>query len=169
MFWLLLLDLFATPVNAACPVCIVAVGSGLMIAEWLGVDSLLAAIWIMGLSTAMGFWMAGWLDKKMKKSEGRGRAILTNGYLWAVVMLAMVLAYYYWADNFGYRTILGMDSLVLGSLLGMGFFMLAEWLEGDYLRKKNDGKAFFPYQKVVVPVGALVVATLLGMLFLEIF
>ena len=45
--------IFAKPVFATCPVCIVAVGSGLWIAKQLGVDDLIASIWIGALITAM--------------------------------------------------------------------------------------------------------------------
>jgi len=40
------------PVFATCPVCVITVGGGLWLAKRLGVDDLIAAIWIGSLTTA---------------------------------------------------------------------------------------------------------------------
>ena len=50
--------MFIKSAFAVCPVCVVAVGSGLFIAEKLGVDDLIAAIWIGGLVTALAIALA---------------------------------------------------------------------------------------------------------------
>ena len=55
----------------------------------------------------------------------------------------------------------GVDRLLVGTLVGSAAFVLG--VDGDvYLRTlKSDGKAFFPYQKVVLPVAALALASLI--------
>ena len=41
-----LLALVALPAQAVCPVCIVAVGAGLGLSEYLGIDDTIAGVWI---------------------------------------------------------------------------------------------------------------------------
>ena len=45
----------------------------------------------------------------------------------------------------------GIDKLLLGIIFGSVFFLLAVFAN-DFLKKKNGGKVFFPFQKVVVPI-----------------
>jgi len=45
------------PVYASCPVCVITVGGGLLIAKKLGIDDLLVSIWLSGLNSAMAFWI----------------------------------------------------------------------------------------------------------------
>lgn len=56
--------LFALPAKAACPVCVVAVGAGLGLSEYLGIDDSIAGIWIGGLLIALTIWTINWFNKK---------------------------------------------------------------------------------------------------------
>ncbi len=55
-----------------------------------------------------------------------------------------------------FNTIFGVDNLVFGSGAGSVIFLLAVWVD-KYLRKINDGHVKFYYQKVVLPVGLLLI------------
>ena len=58
------------------------------------------------------------------------------------------------------NTLWGIDKLLLGIVLGSVIFWLMQvWYE--YLKKKNHGHAYFPYQKVAMPMGALGLLSLL--------
>ena len=57
---------FITPAYAQCPVCIITVGGGMLLAKKLGVDDLLVSIWISALNTAIAFWLAPKLKIKYK-------------------------------------------------------------------------------------------------------
>ncbi len=62
--------IFVKPVLAVCPVCVIAVGSGLVIAEKLGVDDLIAALWIGSFITAIAIVLAGKFQRlKLPKAE----------------------------------------------------------------------------------------------------
>jgi len=53
-----------------------------------------------------------------------------------------------------------MDYLSFGTIWGIliaGFAMLIERI----LRNKNKGKAYFPYQKVIVPITLLIIASVI--------
>jgi hypothetical protein len=58
------------------------------------------------------------------------------------------------------NTIWGMDKLVLGIILGSIFFLLAVYLN-NFLKKKNNGKVYFPFQKVVIPVITLAILSVI--------
>ena len=46
LFW-------ASAVKAICPLCVVAVGAGLGLSRWLGVDDVVSSIWIGALLVSM--------------------------------------------------------------------------------------------------------------------
>ena len=145
--------IFVKSVYAVCPVCIVAVGSGLAIAEALGVDDLLAAIWIGALVTSSAFWMA---DKfkiiKLPLPE----------ISWSIVFYILTIATLYIDNKLGnpYCRIWGIDKIWLGMTLGTILFWLG--VIGDrLLRKTNNGKVYFPFQKVILPVFAIVIPTII--------
>lgn len=132
------------PVFATCPVCVVAVGGGLWIAERLGVDDLIAAIWIGALVTAFALALAGKF-KKIKLPHPQ--------VSWTVVFYLLTLATLQIAGklNNPYCKIWGVCKIWLGLTIGTVFFWLGVLLD-KFLRSKNSGRVFFPFQKVVLPV-----------------
>ncbi len=146
---------FSGVAKAVCPVCVVAVGAGLGFSEWLGVDDVVSSIWIGAFLVATVLWTLVWLKKR------------NWDFTFDVVVVS--LAYYlltfvplYYAGIVGHplNKFLGTDKIIFGSAVGSVIFLLADWLH-NYLKKKNGGKSFFPYQKVVVPVITLTLTSLL--------
>ena len=72
-----------SPVYAQCPVCIITVGGGLILAKKLGIDDLLVSIWLSGLNTAIAFWIASGIKKKN----------LNNPVLWSLGFYVMTIGY----------------------------------------------------------------------------
>lgn len=150
--------LLATPVNAVCPVCTVAVGSGVLLSRYLGVDDLIIGVWVGGLLVSMGLWMATYVKRKFFK-----------GQEWLSVLVFWLFTYFGFkqAHLIGHPTckIHGHDKLLSGMVFGTIAFVLGYGL--DYLlrrlNKKNPGKAFFPYQKVVSPLFFLIIATIFSL------
>ena len=139
-------------VYAQCPVCIVTVGGGMFIAQQLGVDDFLVSLWISALNTAISFWLA-------PKIKNR---ILGNPLIFSFLMLGFTLFYFYYSHEIGVSSnkILGLDKIVFGQSLGLLIMFLGIFID-RYSRKLNGGKILFPYQKVVFPVGFLLIFTLL--------
>jgi hypothetical protein len=136
---------------ANCPVCIVTVGGGLILAEKLGIDTLLVSIWIAGLNTAISFMIAD----KIKKP-----GIWKNGYLWSLIFLATALGYVYWTGQAGSgNNLWGIDKSLLGMSLGTGIFFGTIRLD-KFIRTKRKGKVLFYYQKVIIPLAGLLLATI---------
>ena len=139
---------------AVCPVCTVAVGAGLEGALLLGVDDVITGIWAGGLTLSLFFWTAGWLKK-------RG---VTNP-LWQIVVpfvgyYALLGALYFMPGvlTFGANTLWGMDRFLLGVVVGtIAFWLGARWYVK--IKRDNGGHARFAFQKVVVPLSFLMIAT----------
>lgn len=143
----------ASVAMAVCPVCTVAVGAGLEGARLLGVDDVITGIWAGGLTLSLFLWTAGWLKK-------RG----VNNLFWQLVVPFVVyyalLGMVYLLPNvtFGANTLWGIDKFLLGAIVGtVCFWGGARWYAE--IKRKNGGHAQFAFQKVVVPVSFLLIAT----------
>ena len=148
------LSLIALPAKAVCPVCVVAVGAGLGLSEYLGIDDTIAGVWIGGLIVAMIAWTINWFNKKGYKFGNKDiRDILTTIIYYVMVIWPLM------AKNFignPARKLFGIDKLTLGIIVGSLAFSGANLWYND-IKKKNNGHAHFPFQKVVWPVGSLII------------
>lgn len=147
--------LVAPSAFAVCPVCTVAVGAGLEGARLLGVDDVITGIWAGGLTLSLFFWTAGWLKK-------RG---VTSAFWQIVVPFVLyyaLLASVYFIPGvieYGACTLWGIDKFLLGCIVGtFAFYFGARWYAK--IKRDNGGHAKFAFQKVVVPVSFLLIATL---------
>jgi len=137
---------------AQCPVCIVTVGGGMILAKKLGIDDFLVSLWISGLNTAISFWLATKIKNKF----------FGNPVILSILMLGLTLSYFIFTDQIGSvgNQLLGIDKLIFGQSLG-----LLIWLLGIFVDRKsrvlNGGKILFPYQKVVFPISILIILTLI--------
>ncbi len=138
---------------AVCPVCTVAVGAGLEGARLLGVDDVITGIWAGGLTLSLFFWTAGWLKRRGVNN------------IWLQIVLPLVVCYgllaavYLMPDvRFGANTLWGIDKFLMGVIVGtVAFYLGARWYVK--IKRDNGGHAKFAFQKVVVPLSFLLVAT----------
>ena len=151
------LSLFALPAKAVCPVCIVAVGAGLGLSEYLGIDDTIAGAWIGGMLVAMIAWTINWLNKKGYKLGNKDLrdVLITIIYyvmvIWPLMSKGMI--------GHDWNKLFGMDKLALGIAVGsLGFLGATLWYNN--IKKNNNGHAQFPFQKVAWPVGALLLLSL---------
>jgi len=143
--------LWVESAQAVCPVCTIAVGAGVGLSRWLGIDDTITGLWIGGLTVSMIMWTLNWLQKK--KYIFRGKEILVSLAYYVFIVVPL-----YRMEIMGhpYNTLWGVDKLLLGIIIGSTFFFVGGvWYY--YLKKKNDGHTYFPFQKVVMPVAPLVV------------
>ncbi len=145
---------FALPAKAICPVCIIAVGAGLGLSEYLGIDDTIAGVWIGGMIVAMIAWTINWLNKKDWKFINKDLRDILITIIYYVMVIWPLMS----KDFIGHpwNKLFGLDKLVLGIIFGsIGFLGATLWY--DDIKKKNNGHAHFPFQKVVWPVGALII------------
>lgn len=143
--------LIVSSAKAICPICTVAVGAGVGLSRWLGIDDTITGLWIGGLTVSMIMWTIDWLGRKNVYFKERKTII-------AVVYYLLIVAPLYWMDIIGhpFNKIWGIDKLFLGIVFGsIVFWSGANWY--FYLKAKNNGHAYFPFQKVVMPVSPLII------------
>jgi len=144
---------------AVCPVCTVAVGAGLGVSRWLGIDDSVSGIWVGGLIVSLSFWFADWLTKKnlkILKKWGNQALVMVSMVLWSLLTYLPL-----WKTGvIGHpdNTILGIDKLIFGSAVGAGAFFVGVFADKKVREKK--GQQLFAFQKVTFPVTALVITSL---------
>jgi len=147
--------ILAKQVLAVCPICTVAVGAGVGLSRWLGIDDTVSGLWIGGLIVSLIAWTENWLEKKNIRFQGR---IFIN----ALVYYIFIIVSLYYSGMIGHPQNklfcfcgLNIDKLLFGIIVGsLAFWFGASWYY--YLKEKNNGHAYFPFQKVVMPISPLV-------------
>jgi hypothetical protein len=146
-----------------CPVCTVAIAGGVGLLRVLGVDDIISGLWVGGLVLSMSLWLVDWLRKK-KVSFRYDTFIIT------AVMYALTIVPMYYSGMIGsvaYNRIFGFDKLLVGIVSGSFVFLCGVGFD-RYLRSINGGKVVFFYQKVVLPVSFMVIASMIIQLTLMI-
>ena len=127
--------------NPACPVCTIAIGAGV-------------GLWAGALLTLLGYWTLKFMDKRGWHFWGRDVIIIT-------LSVAMVGFVYLGVVKYNPVLICGglvMDPVLFGTICGALIFILTSKLY-QWMKKKNNGHAHFPFEKVVLPVVALALAS----------
>ncbi len=134
-----------------CPVCTIAVGTCVGISRWLGVDDTVTGLWVGGLLIIFTILTVDWLTKK--RIIFVGRKIITLAAYYALTIFPLC-----WTGLIGHpdNKMWGLDKLVLGMFIGGAAFSIGVGVN-FWLKKKNSGKSFFPFQKVIVPILPLVI------------
>lgn len=151
--------LVAVPVSAQCPVCALGAVAGVGLARWLGVDDVISGLWVGGMMVALTTWTINWLNAKSIRFRGR---IILTALVYYVLFLYLPL--YLWTDLLTHPldNLWGINKFFLGTVVGsIGFFAANLWYQA--IKRKNGGHSWFPFQKVVWPVGSL--AILSGIFF----
>ena len=128
-----------------CPICSIGVVAGLGLSRWLKVDDSISGLWIGALLLGLSLWTFNWLMRKREKKS----IIILIIILIAYCFLTFIPLYTTGIINNSCKTILGLNRLVFGSLLGIILFSAA------FLIKKG----LFPYQRVIIPLSVLTLAS----------
>lgn len=149
--------IFALPAKAVCPVCIITATAGVGLCRWLGIDDTISGIWIGGLTVAVVIWFLSWLNKKSPSWQFKGKSWII--FIASYILLILPL---YWGKLIGHpdNKLWGVDKLLLGIIVGSVFFAGGNFVNRQ-LKKKNDGRPFFHYQKVVLPIVFLAIASVI--------
>lgn len=135
--------------RALCPICTIAVGAGVGFSRKLGIDDTITGLWIGGLMASSIAWTVNVLTHFNIKFIGRKPLVAT-----AYLLLFLWPLYHYNYIGISGNTLCGQDKLLLGIIVGIVTFTLGSiWY--FYLKSNNGGHAYFPFQKVLMPVGLL--------------
>lgn len=147
---------------AVCPVCTIAVGAGLGLSRYLGVDDVISGIWIGALTLSSSLWFINWLTKKLPKP-------LTLNFKLLIILLCylLVLGPLSWTGVIGhpFNRIWGIDKLIFGTVIGTAAFLAGIRL--DKKIRQVHGKQLFNYQKIVFPLAVLIIASLALSIFIS--
>lgn len=138
-----------------CVVCTAAISTGVGLSRWLGVDDAITGLWLGALIVSLSLWTINWLTSKKIKFFGR-QPLIFIAYYSAIVWPL----YHYNMIGHPLNKLCGIDKLLMGIIVGTIGFIFAAWLN-HYLKKKNNGSVYFPFQKVVIPVGLLLILSLI--------
>lgn len=140
---------------AVCPVCTVAAGAGVGFSRWLGIDDTVTGLWIGGLTVSLIIWTLNFFNKK--KIVFKGKIIITTLAYYLTLILPL-----YFSGIIGHPLntfVFGIDKLLFGIIIGsLGFWAGAVFY--DYLKENNNGHAYFPFQKVVMPIFPLIILSI---------
>lgn len=152
--WALFLLLpVVSKVYAICPVCTIAAGAGLGISRYLGIDDAIIGIWLGGLILSGGMWASSVLKDRHIKLPYLAVWMVLLFYLFTIIPL-------YFTNMIGIpgNTQFGIDKVIFGIGVGSICFLFGA-LADIVLRAMNDCKVNFYYQKVILPISFLLIAT----------
>jgi hypothetical protein len=150
-----------TAAAQVCPVCVVAIGAGLGLSRWFGIDDVVSSVWIGAFLIAIISWTLSFMKKRKWDFQDDG-IVITLAY----ILLTFIPLYYAGIVGHPKNQIWGIDKIIFGSTIGAAVLFLGHWLH-NYLKKINiplgaqAGKSFFPYQRVAIPVIALILTSLI--------
>lgn len=140
--------------NPACAVCTIAVGASLELARRFGVDDSVVGVWAGAFLTLLGFWAIKWFDKKGWNFKGRD--------FWLIVISIAMIGFIYISELTYHPEVIlffYIDPFLFSVLVGALILILSSDFY-QWMKRKNGGHAHFPFEKVAVPVVALILASM---------
>jgi len=136
-----------------CPVCAVAVCAGLGLSRWLKIDDTISGLWIGGLIISLSIVSAEWGRRIISFKKG----LIIFGSL--IIFFTIFPLYYWKVIGQPLNTFCGVDKLLYGIVMGAILFSAAIGFH-LLLKKNHNNHSYFPFQKVVIPLAALIIASL---------
>ena len=142
-------DVFANP---ACAVCTVAIGATLTISRKLGVCDNAVAIWLGAFLVILGYWAMKWFDKKSWHFWGRDAILMLISFsmIGALYIRHLVYSPCYWI----------IDAFLFWAIIGGLVYVVSQKLY-EYMKRRNNNHAHFPFEKVVLALAMLFITSLL--------
>ncbi len=136
------------------PLCPIGLVGGMALARWLGVSDLVLGLWMGALIISVSVVTVKWLAKYGKDFKGS---------FWTVFFLTIAITVYsvrgelIWS---GAGLVLGLPPVIAGMVLGAIIIFGIDFVNKFFIMK-NGGKVYFLYQKLVVPIVGILVASLI--------
>jgi uncharacterized membrane protein len=153
-----LMNLSTKVTYAVCPVCTIAVGAGLGLSRFLGIDDLATGVWVGGFLTSLSLMSSNWLYQKDFFKKVNKIYLDFSVYLLSILLIFLPLDL---ANITGHpdNKILGIDKLLFGTFVGTLVFLGSIYLDKKVREKYK--KQLFNYQKVVFPLVLLAIVSLI--------
>ena len=138
--------------NPACAVCTVAIGATLSISRRLGVCDNAVAVWVGAFLVIMGYWLIKWFDKKNWHFFGRDVLLILLSFS---VIAGLYIHHLQYNPCFWF-----FDAFTLCAIAGGVVYILSQKLY-EYMKRRNGGHAHFPFEKVVMAIGSLLITSVI--------
>ncbi|MDD2745611.1 MAG: hypothetical protein PHU93_03680 [Candidatus Gracilibacteria bacterium] len=144
-----------------CDLCVIGVVAGLGISRQLGLDDSVVGVWIGACLVVLITMTNSFLEKRNWKFRFRDTIVAAT----YIIFMAISFKYFNVIGSVGMNphtffnaTTIFADKIVVSSAVGalvlLGSTALYQWL-----KVKNNGKAHFPFEKVVLPIMMLSIAS----------
>ncbi len=142
-------SLFPREALAHCPLCVAGAGVGLTLSRLLGIDDAITGVWLAAFLAAMSFWTENIFikDREVK--------LILRPLIYIGIFAATIWSFYKFNLVIRMSQIYGLDKLTFGMLAGGILFYLVDVI--DDLTIRFSGKVFFPYQRVAVSLGSMLI------------
>lgn len=136
-------------------------GAGLALSRQLGIDDLMTSLWIGAVLMSVSMWTIDWAGKQKWWPKESNRQtmfkIAVFGSYYGVAALGLIWTKAWFVLG---NTLWGIDKIILGIVVGsLAFLAVEDWYQKT---KTKNGKAHFPFEKVVLPVVALVILSIIA-------
>lgn len=156
---LALLAFFPKSALAHCPLCVVGAGTGLGVSRFLGIDDSITGVWLAAVIGALALWTDIWVRGKNLKFLAGLSSSLTRPLIYLLFFVISLWSFYQFGlidEHLG--MIFGVPKLTFGLLTGAAVFYLVDEVDNWLIARR--GKVFFPYQRIIVSLGAMLVLSL---------
>jgi len=135
------------------PLCPITLAGGLWLSRFLGIDDLTLGLWIGALIISVSVQINKYLIKKGKNFPLS---------LWVILIILTILSFLPIYPKLDKNNLFcGLPWVISGSIFGMIVLALSDWLNNWFLKKYHQDKVYFPYQRVVIPIIFLILASVL--------
>lgn len=124
------------------------------LARWLGVSDLVLGLWMGALLISVSVVTVKWLAKYGKDFKGS---------FWVVFLLTLALTIYsvkgqlVWS---GFGLVIGLPPVIAGIIFGAILIFGIDFVNKLFI-SRHEGKVYFLYQKLIVPIVGIVLASLI--------
>ena len=162
--------------SAHCPLCVGGAVVGLSVARFLGVDDAISGLWMAALLGAISFWFGTFLLRKYDAKISQKVRKFVKPLIYFAVFALTIWSFYafnawavsnlkFFLINTHLSKIMGFDRLTFGLVLGGAIFYLVDILD-NFLIKRN-GKVYFPYQRIFVSLGSILLISIILFILLN--
>ncbi|MEK7111966.1 MAG: hypothetical protein AAB875_01435, partial [Patescibacteria group bacterium] len=142
---------FAPAALAHCPLCVAGAGVGLSLARILGIDDSISGVWIAALLGAMAFWLDSAISRRKKIP-------FSTPLIYIATFATSLWSFYKFNLIIKHGDIFGIHKLTFGIIVGGVVLYLADLI--DDLIIKKAGKVYFPYQRIIVSLGSMLILSI---------
>lgn len=146
--FLIFLALIAAPTYAHCPLCTAATGSAVAAARYYGFDDLPVGTLIGAFAVSTGFWIHNFITKR------KGRLFPLQLPIITILSIASTIAGLHFASVLGVSYFLGVDKLLLGTLLGSAI-VAGAFSAHEKMRAYHNNRNYVPFQSIVLPLALI--------------